>query len=222
MVNPGAREAATPAVVEDVIVPKYRRCTMRLRMVPALALVLACAGLSGCADGAMQPTERASALKNAELDGPRLYRLNVGDKVKVVVFGEADLSGTFDINAGGTIAMPLVGDVQAKGLSPAALRDAIVRRLSEGYLKNPKVSVEVATFRPIFIHGEVKSGGEFAFKHGLKIRDAIAVAGGYTYRANIGYILLTREDQPREIRVELPSDMLVMPGDNIRVPERFF
>ncbi len=203
-------------------VPMFPRCTMRQMLDLPLAALAVCVVLGGCADGGNLPSERASALKNAQLTEPRLHRLNVGDKVKITVFGEPDLSGTFDINAAGAIALPLAGDVPAKGLSPAGLRDAIVRRLSEGYLKNPKVSVEVATFRPIFIHGEVRSGGEFAFKHGLKIRDAIAVAGGYTYRANQGYVLITREDEPRELRVDLPNDIIIMPGDNIRVPERFF
>jgi polysaccharide export outer membrane protein len=199
-----------------------QRCTTKQKLDLSLVALAVCAALGGCADGGSLPSERASALRGAQLAEPRLHKLNVGDKIKVSVFGEPDLSGIFDINAAGAIALPLAGDVPAKGLSPAGLRDAIVRRLSEGYLKNPKVSVEVATFRPIFIHGEVRSGGEFAFKHGLKIRDAIAVAGGYTYRANQGYVLITRGDEPRELRVDLPNDALVMPGDNIRVPERFF
>ena len=203
-------------------VPMCLRCTIEQTIGRWLAALTVCLAVGGCADGGSLPSERASALRNAQLTEPRLHKLNVGDKVKVTVFGEPDLSGTFDISAAGAIALPLAGDVPAKGLSPAGLRDAIVRRLSEGYLKNPKVSVEVATFRPIFIHGEVRTGGEFAFKHGLKIRDAIAVAGGYTYRANQGYVLITREDEPRELRVDLPNDIVVMPGDNIRVPERFF
>lgn len=178
-------------------------------------------GLSACADGGGS-MGRPSAVRNANLGEPRIYRLGPGDKVKIVVFGEADLSGNFDVAASGQIAMPLVGDIPAKGLSPAALKDAITRRLSEGYLKHPKVSVEVLTYRPIFVHGEVKTGGELAFKHGLKVRDAIAVAGGYTYRANQNYILLNRDGEASEIRVDLPSELIIMPGDNIRVPERFF
>ncbi|MFM9938344.1 MAG: polysaccharide biosynthesis/export family protein [Hyphomicrobiaceae bacterium] len=198
------------------------RCTSLASHLLRLAVLAVVATVGACAEGSGSATERPSAVRNANLAEPRVYRLGVGDKVKVIVFGETDLSGNFDINAAGHIAMPLAGDIPARGLSPTGLKDAIVRRLSDGYLKNPKVSVEVLTYRAVFVHGEVKSGGEFAFKHGLKIRDAIAVAGGYTYRANQSYVLVTREDDPREIRIDLPSSVMVMPGDNIRVPERFF
>jgi len=93
--------------------------------------------------------------------------------------------------------------------------------LRDGYLKNPKVSIEVMNFRPIYVHGEVKNGGEFAYKTGLKLRDAIAMAGGYTYRANQGYVLVDREGE-EEVKITMPSSMPVLPGDNIRIPERFF
>ena len=102
------------------------------------------------------------------------------------------------------------------------LRDAIVTRLRVGYLKDPKVSVEILTYRPFYIHGEVRTGGEFPYKNGVTIRDAIAIAGGYTYRAKHDYVLLIREGTAQELRVPLPSAAQVMPGDNIRVPERFF
>lgn len=198
-----------------------KRCTKIGTNILSLATLALIAGLSACADGG-GTMGRPSAVSNANLTEPRIYRLGAGDKVKVIVFGETDLSGTFDVAASGHIAMPLIGDIPAKGASPNALKEAIARRLSEGYLKNPKVSVEVVSYRPIFVHGEVKTGGELVFKHGLKLRDAIAVAGGYTYRANQNYVLLNRDGESNEIRVDLPSDLIVMPGDNIRVPERFF
>ncbi len=204
------------------IVLMSSRCTPLKTRLVRLAVIAIVAAVGACAEGGGPATERSSGLRNANVGEQRIYRLGVGDKVKVLVFGEADLSGSFEINAGGHIAMPLAGDIAAKGLSPTGLKEAIVRRLSDGYLKNPKVSVEVLTYRPVFVHGEVKLGGEFAFKHGLKIRDAIAVAGGYTYRANQSYVLITREDDPREVRIDLPNGFMVMPGDNIRVPERFF
>lgn len=150
------------------------------------------------------------------------FRVGSGDKIKVTVFGEPDLSGGFDVTAQGTIAMPLIGDVPARGLTIDELRVALTRRLSEGYLKSPKVTVEVMNYRPLYVHGEVRSGGEFQFKHGLKLRDAIAMAGGYTYRANTSYLLITRSGSPMEMRVDMPSDAVALPGDNIRVPERFF
>lgn len=198
--------------------PRRTHPGSRLAWLAALAVV---ASVGACADGAGN-AERPSAIRNANLSEPRIYRLGVGDKVKITVFGEADLSGSFDVNAMGQISMPLVGDIAAKGVSPAQLKDAVARRLSEGYLKHPKVSVEVLNYRPLFVQGEVKNGGELVFKHGLKIQDVVAIAGGYTYRANQNYVLVTREDDPRQVRVDLPSNFIVMPGDNIRVPERFF
>lgn len=150
------------------------------------------------------------------------YRLGVGDKVRLNVFGEADLSGTFEVGATGQISLPLVGDVQAAGLDVHGLRAAAAQRLSKGYLKQPKITVEVVGYRPIYVHGEVKNSGEFPFKNGLRLRDAIALAGGYTYRANHGFVVLARDGTKTEAQVRLPTDMLVMPGDNIRIPERYF
>lgn len=150
------------------------------------------------------------------------YRLNIGDKVKVVVFGEQELSGTFDVNASGNLAMPLSGEIPARGRTLAEVRQAIVHRLSQGYLRNPRLSLEIATYRPIYVHGEVRTGGEFAYKTGLRLSDAVAMAGGYSYRANESYVLLRREGEPAELKIALPSPVTVMPGDNIRVPERMF
>ena len=152
----------------------------------------------------------------------RIDRLGIGDKIKVTVFGEQDLSGPFDVGATGALSLPLIGEIPAKGHTIAEVKAAIVGRLRAGYLKDPKVSVEVVTYRPFYVHGEVKSGGEIAFKNGVTIRDAVAIAGGYTYRAKQDHVLLIREDTGQEVRVALPSTDLVMPGDNIRVPERFF
>lgn len=190
---------------------------------PSLLRALCLLGLvclGACADGS--GTLRTLDARQAAGLEPRTYRLGIGDKIKLVVFGEADLSGTFEVNASGQIVLPLAGDVVAKGATMGELKDRIAGRLAQGYLRNPKVSVEVQTYRPIFVHGEVRNGGEFVYKNGIKLRDAIAAAGGYTYRANQGYVLLTREGALEEVRVNLPTSILVMPGDNIRVPERFF
>jgi polysaccharide export outer membrane protein len=181
-----------------------------------LALAVACL-LAGCAEGEDAPLMAASVG-----EPQRVYRLGVGDKLKVTVFGEPELSGQYEINAHGALPLPLVGEVPARGRPIHEFRDAVARRLAEGYLKSPRVSVEIISYRAIYVHGEVRSGGEFAYKAGLRMRDAIALAGGYSYRANLGYVLLLREGEPRQLRVPMPSDTEVLPGDNIRVPERFF
>lgn len=183
----------------------------------AALLVSACAGGNAPYAGEAE-LRRLSAAGNPET----AYRLNIGDKVKVVVFGEQELSGTFDVNASGNLAMPLSGEIPARGRTLGEVREAIARRLSQGYLRNPRLSLEIATYRPIYVHGEVRSGGEFAYKTGLRLGDAVAMAGGYSYRANESYVLLRREGEAGELRVALPSPITVMPGDNIRVPERMF
>lgn len=177
--------------------------------------------IGACADSASAP-EISLTNKASPTEVSRVYRLGVGDKIKLTIFGEADMSGVYDVNATGNVPVPLVGEIPAKGRPIAEFRDTVRRKLSEGYLTNPKVSVEVVNFRPIYIHGEVRSGGEFAYKNGLKLRDAIAVAGGYTYRANEAYVILVREGSAAQVKVALPADIDVLPGDNIRVPERFF
>lgn len=198
--------------------PAFRACRS--------AVLIGTAMLGACSSQSLDGTPAASAAATSNLGAKpelsRIYRLGIGDKVKVTVFGETELSGQFEIGATGSLAIPLIGEIPAKGTSIVEIKDAISARLRQGYLKDPKVSVEIVTYRPFYIHGEVRSGGEFAFKNGVTLRDAIAISGGYTYRANHDYVLLIREGTAREVKVTLPSMELVMPGDNIRVPERFF
>jgi polysaccharide export outer membrane protein len=181
------------------------------------ALVLCTGILSACADNSAAPQAFLTTSQSQQT-----YRLGVGDKLKVAVYGEQDLSGQLEVNALGTVQVPLIGEVPARGLSLPEFREQVQRRLADGYVKSPKVSVEILSYRPMFVHGEVKNGGEFAFKHGTRLRDAVAMAGGYTYRAEKSYVLLTRDGQQREMSVPMPSEFVLMPGDNIRVPERFF
>lgn len=175
--------------------------------------------LASCTDTVYAPLPPSFASGPNALE--RTYRLGVGDKLKITVFGEENLSGPAEVNAMGQVALPLAGELPAKGLAINQFRDAVVRRLSDGYLRNPKVTVEITNYRGIYVHGEVKSGGEFAFKPGLTIRDAVAVAGGYTYRADQSNVVVTREGD-HAVRIPLPSDIPVLPGDNLQIPERFF
>ena len=152
----------------------------------------------------------------------RTNRLGVGDKLKISVFGENNLSGSYDVDARGVVSFPLVGSVPARGLSVHQFRRKLQAKLSNGYLVDPKITVEIQNFRPLFVHGEVRNGGEYAYKVGTRLKDAIAVAGGFTYRANERYLLLTREGSREPVRVDIADNIVVLPGDNIRVLERFF
>jgi polysaccharide export outer membrane protein len=151
------------------------------------------------------------------------YLLGSGDKVRVTVFGETDLTGEYEIDSSGMIAFPLVGEVRASGGTERVLEGNIARKLRSGYLKNPTVSVEVLTYRPFFILGEVKRPGSYAYKNGLNVLNAVAMAGGYTYRAKSNVWVITRSgDKAYQEREVTNGDFIVRPGDTIFVPERFF
>lgn len=186
----------------------------------AVAAVLAATAITAACSTGPEFANPSFATANPH-DIERTYRLGIGDKLKITVFGEENLSGQFEVGALGSIAMPLLGELPAKGVPITAFRDALARKLADGYLKNPRVNVEVLNYRPIYVHGEVKNGGEFPFKSGLRLRDAIALAGGYTYRANQNFVVIFREGQG-EMKAAMASAIAVLPGDNIRIPERFF
>ncbi len=148
------------------------------------------------------------------------YTLGSGDRVKVTVFGEEELSGEFELDGGGAFSMPLIGTVQAMGQSPRALEERVAGLLRDGYLKNPRVSVEVLNYRPFYILGEVNNPGSYPYRSGMNILNAAAVAGGFTFRADEGDIEVSRGGVG-EARV-MPPETIVQPGDVIRVNERLF
>ena len=147
------------------------------------------------------------------------YVLDAGDRVRVTVFGEADLSGEFQIDGQGSFPMPLIGTVAAAGKTPRGLEQYIATLYRDGYLVNPQIGVEVLNFRPFSILGEVRNPGSFPYREGLTVLSAIALAGGFTFRADEDDIRLTREDGSE---VQATQKTLVKPGDSIYVTERFF
>lgn len=151
------------------------------------------------------------------------YRLGSGDQLKITVFGETDLSGQYEIDGSGFVAFPLVGEVKAAGGTVRELEKGIASKLSAGYLKNPTVSIEVLTYRPFFILGEVKRPGSYAYKNGLNVLNAVALAGGYTYRAKSSVWVITRSgDKSYNEREITDGAFQIRPGDTIVIPERFF
>lgn len=174
---------------------------------------------TGCST-ALPPAPEAAAAPA----GPVAYTLGSGDKVRIIVFGEEGLTGEYSIADNGDLSFPLIGTVPAKGHSVAQLQAAVRERLANGYLKDPRVSVEVLTYRPYYILGEVNKPGEYPYTAGLTLQQAVATAGGYTYRANTRRIAVKHADETAEHGVEVrggPS-VSVQPGDTIRIPERFF
>jgi len=151
-----------------------------------------------------------------------IYRLGPGDQLHIIVYGETDLTGDFTVSPVGTIAFPLVGEVPANGLTPDQLSQAIADRLSQGYMRHPQVSSAIAAYRPFFILGEVARPGTYPFSAALTVRGAVAVAGGFTYRANEGRVFIKHSGERQEQSYRLDASTLVQPGDTIRIGERFF
>ncbi len=151
-----------------------------------------------------------------------VYRLKPGDKVKITVYNEQDLTGEYQIGDGGAVAFPLVGDVPAQGMTVDEFRARLTERLNDGFVRNPRVTVEVSNYRPVNVIGEVRNAGQYNYRPGLSVQDAIAMAGGYTYRANKSTVYVRRADSGNEISVSAGARFTVLPGDNIRVPERYF
>lgn len=164
----------------------------------------------------------AEANRNSAEALAQTYLLGPGDRLRVIVFQEPDLSGEFEVNSAGQVALPLIEPITAQGLTVHQFQEAVSTRLRSGYLVNPRVSAEVLNYRPFYITGEVNRPGEYPYVAGMNILKAIAMAGGYTYRANTGRVFLTRVNSGEELVIVPSADALIMPGDFIRISERFF
>jgi protein involved in polysaccharide export with SLBB domain len=151
------------------------------------------------------------------------YRLGAGDKVKISVYGEETLSGEFAIpGGGGTISFPLIGDVRASGLTVGELQGAIEGALKPDYIKDPHVSIQILTYRPYYILGEVTRPGEYPYSSGLTVLNAVATASGFTYRADTHFAYIKKVGAGQESKVRMDDSLVVEPGDTIRIGERFF
>lgn len=153
---------------------------------------------------------------------PYVYTLGPGDRLRIVVFGEPSLTGEYAVDGAGAIAYPLLGQVAATKKTTGALRNEITTLLGAQYVRDPKVSVEVINYRPIYILGEIARPGEFAFIEGLTAYALVAKAGGFTYRANQKVIFIRHEGQSAEQSYALSGTVPIRPGDTIRIGERYF
>ncbi len=166
----------------------------------------------------------ASAAMGAseQYDAKTSYKLGPGDKIRIITFGEEQLSGEFSVSGAGTVALPLVGDIRAAGLDTAEFQDTVESALKQGYLTSPRVSVEVLTFRPFYILGEVTKPGEYPYTNGLTVLNAVATANGFTYRADVHHVFIKRAGEQTERKLDLTNTTTVEPGDTIRISERLF
>lgn len=150
------------------------------------------------------------------------YQLGSADRVRVIVFNEPSLSGEFVVNANGALSMPLIGDVMARGRTTGQIAGAIADLLRGGYVLEPKVSIDVLTFRPFYILGEVNKAGEYPYSSGLTVDAAVALAGGFTYRASRKKVIIRHMADEKAEKVDLTPDLKVLPGDTIRIGERYW
>ncbi|MDX3909288.1 MAG: polysaccharide biosynthesis/export family protein [Sphingobium sp.] len=180
--------------------------------------------LYGCATSAapvVQNGERYMAQSDAA-SSVEDYKLGAGDKVRMTVFNEPTLSGEFSVSADGALSLPLLGDVQAVGKAPAEIASLVQKRLADGYIRDPKVSIEVTAYRPFFILGEVKAPGQYPYASGLTVLNAVATAQGFTPRASRKVVYIRRSGATAEETYRLTPDLIIRPGDTIRVGERYF
>jgi polysaccharide export outer membrane protein len=204
----------------------------------ALALA-ACAGPSARDEFAAAPsTDLDAMMYSSQPGGPHVipampvrakmpddsgpYTLDAGDKVRVVVFGQDNLSNSYTVDAGGHVTVPLIGAVRARGSTTQQLAGSIAARLKQSYIREPSVAVEVEVYRPFFVLGEVTYPGQYPFVPDMTVEKAISIAGGFTPRAYKDPVTVTRKVDGVPARHALPVHSRVRPGDVITVSERWF
>ncbi|WP_291868306.1 polysaccharide biosynthesis/export family protein [Bradyrhizobium sp.] len=150
------------------------------------------------------------------------YRLDAGDRLRVVVYGQEGLTNTYAIDAAGAVTMPLIGSVPARGRTPAGLAADITAKLRNGFIREPSVAVEIEAYRPFFILGEVAAPGQYPYVPNMTVESAVAIAGGFSPRARRDRVTLTRADASGLMRVVVPLGTALSPGDTVLVGERWF
>jgi polysaccharide export outer membrane protein len=168
------------------------------------------------------PAQAAYAAAPMPVAHDPAYRLDAGDKLRVVVYGQEGLTNTYAIDAGGAITMPLIGAVPARGRTPAGLAAEISGKLRNGYIRDPSVAVEIETYRPFFILGEVAAPGQYPYVPNMSVESAVAIAGGFSPRAQRDRVTLTHTDNAGPGRAVVPLGTPLSPGDTVVVGERWF
>lgn len=185
------------------------------RPLPIAIALLASLATAGCSGYRPAPDAFHKAINQP-------YRLGAGDRIRVTVYEQDDLTNTYGVDQSGYFAFPLVGNVPARGQTVQQVEAAIAGRLRDGYLKNPDVSVEVDRYRPIFVMGEVGAAGQYSYVPGLTVQRAIAIAGGFSARAQQANVDVTRDINGQVMTGRVLTSDPLLPGDTIYVRERLF
>ncbi len=173
-------------------------------------------GAPGCAAAVATSTYAAYPMDHAP------YLLDAGDRLRITVFGQDGLTNSYAVDAAGFITMPLVGSLPARGLTTAQLSLSLTERLKQGYIREPKVAIEVEAYRPFFIHGEVATPGQYAYVANMTVENAIAIAGGFGPRADRNQVTVSRTTGGQTTRATVPLSYPLRPGDTLRIGERWF
>lgn len=192
---------------------------MLKRSLVCSALLAAALFLSACSSASLM-SEADQQSMAAVATAPAT--LQPGDKIRVDVFGEDKLGGEYQLDQAGQVSVPLAGTVKAQGMTQAQLEQALAKKLRTDYLRNPKVTVTIATLAPFYIIGEVQKPGQFDYRSGLNVLTALAVAGGPTYRASRNTVEIQRRGETKMREYPVSASVPVLPGDVIKVPERYF
>ena len=196
------------------------------RLVVSSGLYIAVFALAACESDPtpiiQESAAKAEGLHLAQANGAD-YRLGANDRVRIIVFGQPTLTGEYTLDGNGVLAFPLIGNVAANGQSPTQLQKAIASKLDPDYLQNPSVSAEVITRRPFYVIGEVQKPGNYPYVTDMTALQAVAMAGGYTYRARQNNLYLKRLDaNGRMVRVAATPETKIQPGDTVEIKERYF
>jgi polysaccharide biosynthesis/export protein len=182
------------------------------------AVIVSRSGLASSRRGYAVPVRYAAPVSTYDAQ----YRLDAGDRLRVVVYGQEGLTNSYAIDAGGSITMPLIGAVPARGLTPSALAASISGRLRNGFIREPSVAVEIEAYRPFFILGEVAAPGQYPYVPNMTVESAVAIAGGFSPRAKRDEVTLTHPAPDGVFRSVVPLGTLISPGDTVLISERWF
>jgi polysaccharide export outer membrane protein len=174
--------------------------------------------VSGCAGTTLSDAEKQAAVEASTAPA----KLQPGDKIRIVVFGEDSLGGEYQLDQSGQISLPLAGTIKVQGLTQSELEQQLAKKFRSQYIKDPKVTVTITTLRPYYMMGEVKNPGQFAYQSGLNVLTALAIAGGPTYRASRTTVEIQRLGETSMHDYPISESIPILPGDVVKVPERYF
>lgn len=187
-----------------------------------LALIVVGLQLSACSTPGNMGAATEADMQATAAAATAVPRFQGGEKIRITVYNEPSLSGDFDIDSNGMVTLPLAGTIRAQGLTQPEFEVELAKRFKSEYLRNPKVTVTILQYRPIYMVGEVEKQGEYPYKPGLNALTAMAMAGGGTYRANRNYVLIQHIGEKGMKEYPQTATTLILPGDLIRIPERYF